>query len=197
MSGRSLDDVPKCFGRRRVTVAPARRRAQVAWSVEESAELPGSGGRPGEEGAVPLHGRTPAEKASSRGYGPRPARVNECRIRMGAGAIGPVQGPMPGPRGPGFTWVHGVEAGFPTARFATSRAARGCEPHAASGRRNPRQEPAGNPADNSRERPSRWRGLPRGRPPVRRMWAHMLLEHGRSCAQPPCIRSWRWLPRWP
>ena len=64
MSGRDFEDALKTApGGEERQPAPRGKRAEPAWSVRSSAEIPVSGGRPEGGSAVPLHGRTPEENA--------------------------------------------------------------------------------------------------------------------------------------
>jgi len=177
-------------------MAPARRRAQMAWSVEGSAELPVSGGRPGEEGAVPLHGRTPAEKASPQRIrtapGPRqrmPQRdTGSFRgLRAGSKTCSRRAGFRPGSTRSGPVRLSPDTQGVVQSGIAT-RTVSVARPGPAGGRTDALSV-------NYLPAASAWRCTRCS--PVRERWlrAHMVQVCRRPCARLPGIRSRRWPPR--
>ena len=106
---------------------PITAQAQVAWSV-------GGVRRASRQRRATWGGRCSSTarpyacgKCVTRGYGPRRARVNECRTGRGPRAKRLVQGPMADVTDPGFTRVDRVEPCL-TRRSAMTRAAWDCEP---------------------------------------------------------------------
>jgi hypothetical protein len=134
------------------------------------------------------------KKRHHKGYGPRRARVNECRngIRDLSGAS--VQGPRPTPGGLGSAREHPFRPGPVITRYAMGRATRDCDPHGE--RRPPR--PCRGRADalsvNYLPAASAWRCTRCSPVRERWLWAHMVQVCRRPCARLPGIRSRRWPP---
>ena len=134
------------------------------------------------------------KKRHQKGYGPRRARVNECRNGIRDLSRAFVQGPRPSPGGwvsPGSTrsgplrsspdtqWV--VQPGIATRTVS-------------AGRPGPEGGRAVGPAVNYLPAAAAWRCTPCSPVRERWLWAHMVQECRRPCARLPGIRSRRWPP---